>query len=513
MKIIHLSFSLFFFYLALSPVFSQEIIWENIEETDHVNDSYISVDQYNNTYLCFSGLSDYYLGKYDQDGILEWGVSDTNMSHYGSCKINESGKIYITGALETSPLKYECVVNVYTPQGMLQSQFFYSSSAFKNDTGFKIDVDDDGNIIVFGMTFTTTDFETFILKMNSSGMILWVQSISYNSYTLPLRIKLDEQGNIYTTAFRALGSDTIRTYIAKFDKDGQQLFHKHFELDGFTAISIPIIEFDMDGNFLLVGVAQNSYTVDGCCIKSNPDGEMIWYHTFRANANELGIYDVNVDLNNNIYLAGNILIADYDAYYAKLSPDGDMIWEKTSAGPGAASDQFHSIQLSGNYCYFAGNQYGISSGQNFFVRKTDLDGNTIWDLIWDGDSHLMDGLDVFCFDNDNNIILSGFTESQFLDHDGVTVKYTNPLDVDELIINKSSLKIFPNPAGASIHIKLPESHKQYNFIIFNSPGEIALSGSITSSENTIETYDLKNGLYFMLLDDGHKQYNAKFVKH
>ena len=93
------------------------------------------------------------------------------------------------------------------------------------------------------------------------------------------------------------------------------------------------------------------------------------------------------------------------------------------------------------------------------------------------------------------------------------MKYSNPLGVDEIIAPDAVLSVYPNPAGNYLEIQGGSLHSQAEYRIIDIHGRIILQDGIKDfSSPRIELQGLIPGIYFLQIDDGHKQYNAKFVK-
>lgn len=78
--------------------------------------------------------------------------------------------------------------------------------------------------------------------------------------------------------------------------------------------------------------------------------------------------------------------------------------------------------------------------------------------------------------------------------------------------NNNTINIYPNPAKNILNIKLSFDLKNAEIKIYNQLGQIKKSVSNINNRNIrIETFDLSNGAYFMVLQNGNKQFNGKFI--
>ena len=94
----------------------------------------------------------------------------------------------------------------------------------------------------------------------------------------------------------------------------------------------------------------------------------------------------------------------------------------------------------------------------------------------------------------------GYRESKFL--------VGNPFNIDENAQNV--LELYPNPAKRVLTVGQLSSG-EHNFEIRDITGRLALNGTLSETENTIDISSLNTGMYFMVID-GVKQHVMKFVK-
>lgn len=106
--------------------------------------------------------------------------------------------------------------------------------------------------------------------------------------------------------------------------------------------------------------------------KYNPSGVMIWLHQGTSSGDDY-IHDIEVDQNNDIYIAGSSFgtfnyngnnITSYggsEAYALKISASGSFIW-MNSAGTNQ-EDQFTSVTIFGGNAYFGGYFKGAGTGK------------------------------------------------------------------------------------------------------------------------------------------------------
>ncbi|MDB5281122.1 MAG: hypothetical protein JWO06_197, partial [Bacteroidota bacterium] len=80
-------------------------------------------------------------------------------------------------------------------------------------------------------------------------------------------------------------------------------------------------------------------------------------------------------------------------------------------------------------------------------------------------------------------------------------------------LENTGLRIFPNPAEGILNIEPTVVLNNASLSIINALGETVKSiSSINGSSFGLVTNELKNGIYFLRLQDGEQGYSATFIK-
>jgi len=119
-------------------------------------------------------------------------------------------------------------------------------------------------------------------------------------------------------------------------------------------------------------------------ISQGPD--TIWTKTFGGSEID-DSWSVKEDGNGNFIIAGWTMsygAGIFDGYIIKADSMGNMLWQKTYGG--ALNDVFFDVETTSDGGYiFAGytRSYG-AGGADFYIVKTDIDGNEIWSRTYGG---------------------------------------------------------------------------------------------------------------------------------
>lgn len=243
--------------------------------------------------------------------------------------------------------------------------------------------DQAGNFYATGTFTGTVDFDPgmgidtlvdagfgdiFIMKMSSSGILIWAERIGGTSYDQGNSISTDANGNVYVTGF--------------------------FETDS--------VDFDPGPGIFLMSGDQNSFV-----LKLSSNGSFVWAKQLAGLSANYAV-SLALDRQNNIFVTGsfggtadfdpgagiqNLSSADADIYVWKLDNNGNYIWAKQIASTSIGSRSYSVASDGSGNAYIAGILIGttdfdpgpatsdITSMSNFncaFLLKLDATGNFNW---------------------------------------------------------------------------------------------------------------------------------------
>ena len=276
--------------------------------------------------------------------------------------------------------------------------------------------------ITFGSNiFTNHSYlpDSYIVKYNSSGAILWAHSFGGSRQDIANSLTTDLAGNIYVTGSfdsRTLffGTDSLINsgnfptsdiFIAKYSSSGTLLWAKSAGgARGDVSYSLSI---DNSNNLYVTGYFWSPTIVFGTDTLTNSDpsggadmflakyssaGTVVWAKRADGN-NAANLTFLSTDVNGNIYITGDFNdssivfgtttltntgnnIDSMDIFIVKYSPTGTVLWAKSV---GTVNNEFvHSIStdVSGNV-YLAGSFDGpiIVFGADTLRNTSGIEGN------------------------------------------------------------------------------------------------------------------------------------------
>lgn len=282
-------------------------------------------------------------------------------------------------------------------------------------------------------------------------------------------IATDSSGNSYMTgtttasnsSYATTGAhqNSISSYaylstngiIVKFSPDGNRLWGTYYGGQGLNTIND--IKIDSQNNAVITGSTPSTSNIstigtyksnlsggsDAFLVKFNDSGIRLW-GTYFGGENDDAAYSLDIDKNNNIYLAGrtfsntNIAVNSNfqtqlnDGYYkidgflAKFKFDGNLIWSTYVGGEGW--DELKTIVVKDNYLITGGNtnsfnniatpgvfqeNHDLITHPDGVVYKFSLDGHRIWATYYGGEQ--VDYVYTVAADDEDNIYIGGETAS------------------------------------------------------------------------------------------------------
>ncbi len=253
------------------------------------------------------------------------------------------------------------------------------------DIGYAVDIDLNGDILVTGkfrgtidfdgITFTSTpinggelSYDTFILKMDADGNVLWAKQGQNPYESSGLDIKTDGLGNVIvcgqfsdTLTFDETHNNDIfnAAFVIQFDANGNEQWFRRFtssqtiayalEINSDNEIYVtgdnigPMLFYTEDGSTYF----PNDYTYNLFLAKFSNSGDLLWLEN-NGSENPVSSKDIALDEQESPYITGtfNCRFDEYseeygtgifysagwrDVYISKFNPEGERQWSRHMA--------------------------------------------------------------------------------------------------------------------------------------------------------------------------------------
>ena len=428
------------------------------------------------------------------EGVYEDWVAQYDGPVHGEDKpyalaVDDKGFLYVTGSTWNGNT-FDYVTIKYAPNGDTEWLRVYEGPDDGHDVATDIVVDSKGNPIVTGYSWgNSTLYDYLTIKYDNMGNKLWEER--YNgpagTWDQGTALALDNLNNIYVTGQTVTEYDRPPDYgTIKYTSKGELVWVKFFNgsSEG-NDVDLPrVMTVDPTGNVFVSGATNYSFgsvNVGYGTIKYNSKGDQEWvrYHYGEARHGYNSPSALALDRNGNLFVTGGSVVYDNQhgvmtaAYVTiKYSSNGTVLWEKYYKGILSTPDyRFPSASMaiavdSLGFSYVTGwsNSY---NARDIFTIKYSPTGDTIWTRRYDNPKNLDDTPAALIFDEDGNIIVTGWSRNASSTIDYKTIKYDN----DGNLIWETQ---YNSPANAD---------DRAIGLVLNSVGDVYVCG-MTSGSNT-----------------------------
>lgn len=401
--------------------------------------------------------------KYSPTGIEEWVKILPGFGIGKSIAIDRNGYIVVGGQMkDTFNVSEDYCVVKFDQNGNLLWLSRYDGPMHHYDYGEYMIIDSSNNIYITGTSYDTVTYYATV-KYNSSGGQQWVKRYKFRNgggLTTPVRLALDNFGNLYLSAYQFFASTDEDFLLIKYDINGNQLWSRTLNTPGDTTNYCVGLDIDKAGNVIVTGIA---YGYGMYTFKYNPQGMLLWTQPYLSNNNYSGLpSSIIVDSSLNIYIAGSVNSPNYENFLVlKYDANGTKLWEKSYSGTANQTDRANDLIID-KFGYIYSTGFIVNSFSNwtdYFTVKLDQSGNEIWQASFN--SSISGGGDLskaITLTNSNKVVVTG--ESPVLPNytlSMTTVQYSQPVGIEpnshETPKFFNLFQNYPNPFNPSTEIK------------------------------------------------------------
>jgi hypothetical protein len=251
-----------------------------------------------------------------------------------------------------------------------------------NDEAFALVRTVDGGYALTGWTgsYGAGYLDFWLVKTDSAGTMLWSKTYGGAGYDQAYALVQTVDGGYaiagYTTSFGAGEEDF---WLVKTDSAGTMLWSKTYGGDGGDG-AVTLVQ-TVDGGYAIAGWT-NSYGAgsnDFWLVRTDANGNERWNKTYGGTGSDWAYALVQTG-DEGYALAG---LTNYDFWLVKTDSAGTMLWSKTYGGDGG--DGAWALVQTGDGGYaLAGDTYSFGVDQDFWLVKTDANGNEQWNKTYGG---------------------------------------------------------------------------------------------------------------------------------
>jgi len=289
--------------------------------------------------------------------------------------------------------------------------------------------------------------------------------------------------------------------------------------------------------------------------KLDASGNFVWAKQLGGSRDEYG-FSLVTDKSGNVYTTGWFNgTADFDPgaatynltsvmvgsniFISKLNTAGTFVWAKSIGGSDYTSSQGYAIAIDvGDNIYTTGifqgiadfdpgaNVYNLTSAgfSDAFILKLDPSGNMVWagalsgKFVEKGNSVGTDALgNIYCVGEFSGTVDfdpgAGVAETTAIQSDAFVVKLGQSSTGISVNNNLTGISVYPNPAGNSVTVDIPELKGNVSLAFYNSIGSLVYKQNNVEMLNSVDLTGQPAGLYFVnVISNGKTIAARKIVK-
>ncbi len=390
------------------------------------------------------GTRNVYIQKMDSNMVFQWvrsfGANGNVGTYVHDAVYDSNGYIYITGQFNgTGDFDGGAPVQNLTSSGFLTYDAYIAKldldgnliwikqiGGTQNDSGYHLDVADDGSVYVIGSYTYSIDFDPgpgthlslasntsqdYILKLDAAGNFSWVFDFDPDDMVICRDINVDNSGNVivvgdfegtidFDPGPATYNLSTFGTwhdpFMLKLDENGNFIFAKRYAGKGFNdsffnvltnsnneiitnGIFWDSVDFDPDGSGMIFDLANSSLSLSPV-IKMDSNGIIEWVAPFVDCLGDIAIspedsiflygefsdsIDVNpnLGLNNFLYTPSSSI---FHGYVVEIDNNGNYLTSNKLISN--AKCQLHDMSFGANGAlYYSGFTNGVT---DFDVNPT-----------------------------------------------------------------------------------------------------------------------------------------------
>jgi hypothetical protein len=246
-------------------------------------------------------------------------------------------------------------------------------------------IQDDG-YVGLGFDVNTDKIRIYIIKTDFYGDATWTKTYGDSEHSYYHGAQNSLQMNIdgsYTLAGSRNDDTNTTCLLMKFDQNFDTLWTKlYFDNPDFTVFYNHIQT--SDGGYALVGYTNES-DADGdvLLVKTDSDGNMLWYKKYGTSGRDMGFCIVETP-DNGFLIGGECGLGNADGYLVKTDSGGNQQWTKHYGHPSYPDGAIFTIGVTSENEYILPIGYITTPiSEPFYNRKyrfikLDSDFNEVW---------------------------------------------------------------------------------------------------------------------------------------
>jgi len=328
-----------------------------------------------------AGLDDIFLIKTDANGNVQWAKTygGTNYDYATSVQQTSGGGYIVAGWTHSFGAGWSDIFLIKTDaNGNLQWAKTYGGANW--DMAYSVQQTSDGGYIVAGWTYSfgAGGDDIFLIKTDANGNVIWAKTYGgwYSDWASSVQ-QTSDGGYIVAGYTRSFGAGWYDIFLIKTDANGNLQWAKTYggtDWDGAFSV-----QQTSDGGYIVAGETYSfgAGLGDIFLIKTDANGNLQWARTYGGTDWDWAS-SVQQTSDGGYIVVGtteSFGAGSADVFLIKTDANGNVIWAKTYGG--TDWDYAYSVQQTsdGGYIVAGFTEFLGAGNADFFLIKTDANGN------------------------------------------------------------------------------------------------------------------------------------------
>ncbi len=282
----------------------------------------------------------------------------------------------------------------------------------------------DGGYILIGNTDYYPKQSPFVLKLNSSGDVMWSKRISFTNGGMISDIQNTFDGNFIISGFRYIDDTSSISVLIKMSNSGSIVFEKEYSLPVNYSLSNFLIKVKQlpDSGFVVTEPVYRNFIWSShvAVFKTNSIGELQW-DILIDSTSKLETLDIEIpESEYGITICEGC--EDGFTFLTRLNNNGGIIWSKRHGinGLGWKVLKGSSLNKTSDNKYVLAGYYleadSLIYQQKILVMKTDSLGNEEWTKKYSGVDSLLWASEIIQTFDGGYIVAATTTQDYTINH-------------------------------------------------------------------------------------------------
>jgi hypothetical protein len=281
-----------------------------------------------------------------------------------------------------------------------------------DESGNSVRQTTDGGYIVAGFTGGFVDYDVYLVKTDANGDTLWTRTYGGSGGEDAESVQQTTDGGyIIAGSTDSFGAGRLDFYLVKTDANGDTLWTRAYGGDDWDIARS--VQQTSDGGYVITGDTESfggGDDRDVYLVKTDSSGDTLWTRVYGGVSRDVG-ESVQQTTDGGYMITGNTYTpeTDEDFWLLKTDANGDTLWTRTYGGIFGENGFCGQQTTDGGYIMTGYTQSFGAGGDDVYLVKTDANGDTLWTRTYGGSSN--DGGGFVQQTTDGGYIVSGYTMS------------------------------------------------------------------------------------------------------